>query len=85
MAMFRQTGKPTFFLSLSSMEYSCPELLQYLEKLHTNNICTAKQALSMEDSHKAFLVQNDPISCDRHFNHKVRKFLNFLKQKKFVW
>ena len=63
------------------MEYSCPELLQYLEKLHTNNICTAKQALSMEDSHKAFLVQNDPISCDRYFNHKVWKFPNFLKQK----
>jgi len=64
MAMVREYGSPTFFLTFSCAEYSSPEIDAYLRKVNevsdtypTSKLCT-----------------EDPISVSRKFSQKFRDF-----------
>ena len=45
MAMVREYGSPTFFLTFSSAEYSSPEIDAYLRKVNKVSDTSYKQAL----------------------------------------
>ena len=66
MAMIRQLGPPTFFLTLSAAEKKWPELLKYLKENQTKKHCSLKDALGMKDSEKSELIKNDPVACARY-------------------
>lgn len=79
MAMIRQLGKPTFFLTLSSAEAGWPELLKYIYKLSNGTSCSLLEAMTMSDFEKTKLIQKDPVACARYFNHKVSKLMSLLR------
>ena len=75
-AMIRQLGLPTLFLSLSANDLQWSELIITLGKLVDNKDYTAeieRNALSWET--RSRLVQSDPVTCVRHFDHRVSQFI----------
>ena len=75
-AMIRQLGIPTLFLSLSANDLYWPELIIALGKLVDNKDYTDElhnDTLSWQT--RSRLVQSDPVTCVRHFDHRVSQFI----------
>ena len=75
-AMIRQLGIPTLFLSFSANDLHWSELIITLGKLvdhkdYTEDVST--DSLSWET--RSRLVQTDPVTCVRHFDHRVSQFI----------
>ena len=78
-AMIRQLGLPTLFLSLSANDLQWSELIIALGKLVDNKDYTAeieRNTLSWET--RSRLVQFDPVTCVRHFDHRVSQFIEII-------
>ena len=75
-AMIRQLGIPTLFLSLSANDLYWPELISTLGKLIDKKDYSEdlkNETLSWQT--RARLVQSDPVTCVRHFDHRVSHFI----------
>lgn len=80
-SMFRQFGPATLFFTLSQGETYEPALLQHLYKLQKGQHISLENALMLDDSVKAELIRNDPVSCVELFNNKIKEFIKYLKHK----
>ena len=79
-AMIRQLGPATLFCSFSSAETQWIHLLRILGNLVDNKQYRDTQLDKMNWEEKCRLIQSDPVTCARHFEYKVSKFINhFLK------
>ena len=77
LAMIRQLGIPTFFLTLSAADMQWPDVIQTIARQY--GITFTDAALSFEEKSK-WLRQN-PVTAARHF-HRLNTFFNgFLKSK----
>ena len=75
-AMIRQLGIPTLFISLSANDLHWSELIISLGKLVDNKDYTeavVNDTLSWKT--RSRLVQSDPVTCVRHFDHRVSQFI----------
>ena len=79
MAMIRQLGVPTFFLTLSAAESQWNELICVLEKISSGKDITEDMAKIMNIDDKYRLIKNDPVTCAQYFDHKFREILKVLK------
>jgi hypothetical protein len=75
MAMIRQLGCPTWFVSLSAADTHWINLLRILGKLVDKKDYTA-QELDKDWPLKARLVSSDPVTCARFFDHRLQVFIN---------
>lgn len=76
----RQIGKPTWFCSFSAAETRWTHLPRILGKLVNNKNYTDTEIEEMSWQKKSILIQSDPVTCARHFDHMVQIFMNqFLK------
>lgn len=80
-AMVRQLGRCTFFITLSAAETKWNELMVILEKIINNKKVTEEDVRKMSFEEKAELIRSDPVTCMRHFDHKYRTLLNELFKK----
>lgn len=71
-AMVRQLGRCTFFITLSAAETKWPELLSFLKKRSDNTDITEGEAEALPRMEKNELIRNDPVSCMRHFDQRYR-------------
>ena len=75
-AMIRQLGLPTLFLSLSANDSHWSELIIALGKLVDNKDYTeAVESNRLSWETRSRLVQSDPATCVRHFDHRVSQFI----------
>ncbi|XP_070561973.1 uncharacterized protein [Ptychodera flava] len=79
MAMIRQLGLPTWFMSLSAADSKWHDLLVMLGKLidkkdYTDDLVDNK--LSWRDVTR--LVSSDPVTCARYFNDRVQQFIEMV-------
>ncbi|CEP10863.1 hypothetical protein, partial, partial [Parasitella parasitica] len=72
MAMIRQLGTPTLFVTISAAETKWPELLVALKKLVDGVIITEDDADQLEDDEKRRLIQSDPVTCASYFDKRFR-------------
>ncbi|CAB4036289.1 Hypothetical predicted protein [Paramuricea clavata] len=78
-AMIRQLGSASLFCSFSSAETQWTHLLRILGKLVDNKTYTDTELENLNWEEKSRLIQSDPVTCARHFDYQVQKFLqNFL-------
>ena len=78
-AMIRQLGSASLFCSFSSAETQWIHLLRILGKLVDNKTYTDTELENLNWEEKSRLIQSDPVTCARHFDYQVPKFLqNFL-------
>ena len=75
-AMIRQLSFPTWFMSLSAADTRWTDLLRMLAKLNDGIECSQKEVDVMTWQEKTKLVQKDPVTCSRYFEHRVQEFLN---------
>ena len=79
-AMIRQLGPATFFVSLSAAETRWLHLLRILGQTVDKVTYTDYELEHMSWPEKSRLIQADPITCARHFDHTLRVFIShFLK------
>lgn len=80
-AMIRQLGLPTFFITLSSAETKWGELLRILHKVNNNIDISIEEAKNLSFVEKAKLIREDPVTCSRYFDHRIRELLKLIKSK----
>lgn len=73
MAIIRQLGVPTLFLTVSAAETKWNELLIILKKVVDNDVISEDQAENLKYNEKARLIQSDPVTTARYFDHKFRE------------
>ena len=79
LAMIRQLGPPTIFLTLSAAEKRWPELMKCLAKVLTGKNISIEQALNLSDNEKTEFIRQDPVTCARYYDYKINKFMKYLK------
>ena len=79
MAMIRQIGIPTFFLTLSAAETQWKELLVILKKVVDNEIISEEAAMDLEYEDKCDLIRKDPITTARYFDHRLRQLFKIIR------
>ena len=77
-AMIRQLSLPTWFMSLSAADTRWTDLLKMLAKLNNGFSYTDKDIEELTWQEKTKLVQKDPVTCSRYFDHRVQEFLNII-------
>ena len=75
-AMIRQLSLPTWFVSLSAADTRWNDLLKMLAKLNNAIEYSDKDVEALTWQEKTRLVQKDPVTCSRYFDHRVQEFLN---------
>ena len=74
--MIRQLSLPTRFISLSAADTRWTDLLKMLAKLNDDIEYSEKEIEQLTWQEKTKLVQKDPVTCSRYFEHRVQEFLN---------
>lgn len=70
-AMIRQLGNPTWFCSFSAAEKRWVHLLKTLGRLVAKKDYTDDEIKNMTWQQKSDLIQKDPVTCARSFEHMV--------------
>lgn len=84
-AMIRQLGIPTFFITLSSAETKWIQLLIILEKITNNRDLTFEEAEQLTFTQRSKLIRNDPVTCARYFDHRIREIMKIIKNKNGIF
>ena len=73
MVMIRQLGGPTIFLTLSSAAGTkWSELIIILAQVLENKVITLEEAEDISYENKCILIRNDPVTCVRYFEHRLK-------------
>jgi len=75
-AMIRTLGIPTFFATFSAAETKWTDLLSLLYKKVHGSLPTDEQLEGLTFMDKCKLIQQDPVTCARHFQYKTHLFFN---------
>lgn len=79
MAMIRQLGKPTWFLTLSAADLQWPEVIQSIGRQYGHNF-TVDDICNMSWEEKCSWLRNNPVTAARHFDHRLSVlFTDFLR------
>ena len=79
-AMIRQLGNPTWFCSFSAAETRWTHLIKILGRLNESKSYTDDEVRQMSWQKKSELIQKDPVTCARNFDHMVQLFIHdFIK------
>ncbi|XP_037820089.1 uncharacterized protein LOC119609402 [Lucilia sericata] len=84
-AMIRQFGLPTFFITLSAAETKWTELLVILSKTVDNIDITEDEAVNLSFTEKARLIRTDSITCARYFDFRFRQLFGLFKMKNGIF
>ena len=77
-AMICQLGNPTWFCSFSAAETRWIHLIKILGRLVDYKDYTDDEIKGMTWQKKSELVQKDPVTCARNFEHMVQLFIHNL-------
>jgi hypothetical protein len=75
-AMIRQLGPATLFCSFSSAETKWVHLIRILGKVVDNKDYTDSEIKEMSWDKICELIQKEPVTCARHFDYSLRKFIS---------
>ncbi|XP_078343176.1 uncharacterized protein LOC144628926 [Oculina patagonica] len=75
-AMIRQLGNPTWFCSFSAAETRWTHLLKTLGRIVEKKEYTDDEIKQMTWKQKSDLIQKDPVTCSRNFDHMVQLFIS---------
>lgn len=73
--MIRQLGNPTWFCSFSAAETRWTHLLKILGRLIEKKELTDDNVKNMTWQQKSNLIQKEPVTCARNFEHMVQLFI----------
>ena len=65
-------------MSLSAADTRWTDILKMLIKLNNGVSYTDKDIEELTWQEKTKLIQKDPVTCSRYFDHRVQEFLNII-------
>ena len=74
LAMIKQLGLPTYFITLSCADLRWHELIEIIYKLNEGDILTDEDIHSMNYFDKAKIANSNPVFLARHFKYRVEAF-----------
>ena len=81
LAMIRQLGVPTWFLTLSAADMKWPDVIQTIAKQYGVTI-SDNEVLEMSFEEKSSWLRRNPVTAARHFQYRIDTFFqDFLKSK----
>jgi hypothetical protein len=80
-AFVRQEGIPAFFMTFTAAETKWAPLLISLMKRSKNRIITSEEALALPYHEKSELIRNDPVTCARYFDMRIRQLIAIMKRR----
>ena len=79
LAMIRQLGTPTWFLTLSAADMKWPDVIQTIAKQY-GTIYTNEEVESLSFDEKSNWLRRNPVTAARHFQFRLNTFfIDFLK------
>ena len=79
LAMIRQLGTPTWFLTLSAADMKWPDVIKTIAKQY-GTIYTDDEVASLSFEEKSNWLRCNPVTAARHFQYRINTFFNdFLK------
>ena len=72
-AMVKQLGIPTWFMTLSCAELRWPELFQIIARTQGKNL-TDEQVEAMSYNERCSMLNHNPVVVAKHFQHRVETF-----------
>jgi len=79
LAMIRQLGIPTWFMTLSAADLQWPDVIQTVAEQYSESL-SAEQISNMSREEKCSYIRQNPASVARHFDFHLKTFFNvFLK------
>ena len=79
LAMIRQLGIPTWFLTLSAADMKWPEVIQIIARQYGTSL-TEEQVANLSWEQKCTWLRRNPVTAARHFQYRLELFWNdFLK------
>ena len=79
MALLRQYGCPTAFLTLSCAEYEWPELLQEIAETVYRRKFSKEELEKMTDREKKKLISDNVVISTMHFHKRFQKLFSLMK------
>ena len=83
MAILRQKGSPSLFLTLSCAEYSWEGLLKEIMETVQNRQCTIEEVRQLSPQEKNKLISENVIQSTMHFQKRIEKELKLMTYPKF--
>ena len=83
MAMIRQLGIPTLFISLSAADTKWTQLLQSIYIQTHKKIIPLKELEALPWTEKCKLISSDPGTCALYFSNRVKKFIKYILKSPF--
>ena len=81
LAMIRQLGLPTWFLTLSAADMQWPDVIQTIARQY-GTIFTDQEIATMSFEEKSKWLRQNPVTAARHFQYRLDTFFRvFLKNK----
>ena len=81
LAMIRQLGIPTWFLTLSAADMKWPEVIQIIARQY-GTFLSEEEVLNLSWEEKCSWLRRNPVTAARHFQYRLDLFWNdFLKSK----
>ena len=74
--MIRQLGKPAWFCSFSAAETRWSHLIKILCHLLEHKEYTDDEIQEMSWKKKSELIQKDPVTCAKNFDHIIQLFIH---------
>ena len=75
LAMIRQLGIPTWFLTLSTVDMKWPDVIQTIAKQY-GTIYTDDEVASLSFEEKSNWLRCNPVTAARHFQYRLNTFFN---------
>ena len=82
LAMIRQIGIPTLFVTFSAAETRWKELLVILMKTVRNKDISEEETNELDYKDKCELISKDPVTCSRYFDKRIRELFHVLQHPK---
>ena len=77
LAMIRQLGIPTFFLTLSAADMQWPDVIQSIARQYGVTF-TDEEVASMSFEEKSKWLRQNPVTAARHFQYRLNTFFSVL-------
>ena len=83
MALLRQNGCPSVFLTLSCAEFDWPELLQEIIETVYRKKVTKEQIAELSDREKNKLISENVVQSTIHFQKRIEKMFSLMRNNLF--
>ena len=79
MAMLRQKGCPSLFMTISCAEYKWKELVRQILETEWKREVSMEYVNSLSDSERNHIISRSAVQSTIHFQKRVEKIFNLLK------